>query len=209
MDKNQLEIRKLKISMKTWMLKAVQLMFGSKLVEQQVPGFRSPTSSKSSGILSPAAATFEACKSNRFDDTEELLKRPDVIEFINSVNASIIDKLDGVAAPSPRKIRLSTGVPFLPKSASKMFSPSGFGSPSRGIYGNTAKKIFQEDDFPNGGFDERRIGGGGGRESILFSADLNGAIEVANQLEDSEQLVERMIDVNKISTILHTGVIHN
>lgn len=198
MDKNQIEIRKLKISMKTWMLKAVQLMFGPKLVEQQVPAFRSPTSSKSAGILSPAAATFEAsCKSGKFDDTEELLRRPDVIEFINSVNASIMDKLDGAVGPSPRKIRLSTGVPLLPKSASKMFSPSGFGSPSRGYYGNTAKKMFQEDDFPNGGFDERRFGNGGGRESILMSAELNGALEAANQIEDSEQLVERMIDVSE------------
>ncbi len=198
MDKTQLEIRKLKISMKTWMLKAVQLMFGSKLVEQQVPAFRSPSSSKSAGILSPAAATFEACKSNKYDDMEDLLKRPEVLDFINSVNASICDKLDGTVAPSPRKIRLSTGVPFLPKSGNKMFSPS-FSSPSKGHYGNTAKKIFQEDDFPTGSYDERRVGTGG-RESILITADVTGALEAANQLEDSEQLVGRMIDVSSILT---------
>lgn len=189
------------------MLKAVSLLFplnpdtGTSTQPFQSP---SKTAALKSTLLSPSSATFDAMQNARSTangvlDEEALLKRPEVIEFINSFNASIQDKVD-ITSPSPRKIRLSLGYQNKPmnhyNSAAKV-SPirnNNLFSVKKTLYANN-----QDPDFPVN-FDEIPIfpatGVKAGRESILITAEVNSALEAANNLDETEQLVERMIDVS-------------
>jgi hypothetical protein len=243
MDKQQYELMRLKVTAKVWMMKAVQAIFKSSGMsanglstpsestsnkEDPSKSFRSPTRSTkaaANGLLSPSASTFMECQSaqkgkpvistsaNSSVDDEALLKRPEVQEFINAVNASIMDKLQGsiaVMTPTPRKIRLSMGFTAPANKAnnpgvvSKLFSsPPVKQTKSVKISGavpNTTGKIHEsvlqdfDDDKPNAVMNNRR----GHRESILLTSEITEAMETVHQLDESEQLVERMMDVSKI-----------
>lgn len=237
LDKQQLELKRLRLTAKAWMMKAISLMFGSsaspkegdKDFSSSVPNsFHSPTRTAAKKLLSPSSATFTACRqppslmtsfNSTLSDEEALLRRPEVIEFINTFNASIQEKLD-LASPSPRKIRLSLGFSGYHAggvSGSLLRSPTLKASshPLTGV----KKNLYQQQPsvgedvpsmnafndiptFPSASFKPS------GRESILMTADINNALEAANNLDETEQLVERMIDmVNKEKKLL-AGVHH-
>ena len=223
MDRHQLEVTKLKCAVKTWMMKAVTLMFSGNnspsaasdndaLVSNKP--FTSPTRSVKNTVLSPTASTFlESMKMNASSlsgafDEESLLKRPEVIEFINSVNATIQEKID-ITTPSPRKIRLSLGYPGGNNGAPRIVSPIG-----KSNLFSSKKTFFDRENMPVGQsshqpqeyideFDSIPIfpttGMKAGRESVLMSNEINVALEAATHLDETEQLVERMIDVSCIS----------
>lgn len=243
MDKQQYELMRLKATAKVWMMKAVQAIFKSSTNGLATPcentsskedpskSFRSPTRSAkapANGMLSPSASTFMECQSaqkgkpavstsaNNSADDEALLKRPEVQEFINAVNASILEKLQGsisVMTPTPRKIRLSMGfaAPAAkgnnPAVVSKLFSsPPAKQTKSVKITGavpNTTGKIHEcvlqdfDDDKPCTFMHNRR----GHRESILMTSEITEAMETVNQLDESEQLVERMMNVSVFTLV--------
>jgi kinesin family protein 4/21/27 len=198
MDETQAEMRRLKLGMRTWMLKAVKLAFCP-------PGNTSapPSASKLNGMFSPGAATLlsQMVKSeSQFNsaDEEALLQRPEVIEFIEAINASIKDKVNGFS-PSPRKVRLSLGMnPALQSKAGHHLMSPSFASPRR-----NRLSVLRRVDTPGSSWmphtSEKDEGGfpvASGRESILFGLDLNAALEAAgNNVNDSQALVERMMDV--------------
>ncbi len=98
MDKLQLELRRLKYSVKTWMIKAVAYMFNEKQTRDMQNGL-SPL---------PNVSPVAMAKSSGYSKEDEVLSRPEVIEYINMVNAAIEQKLHGPGVgPSPRKVRLS------------------------------------------------------------------------------------------------------
>jgi hypothetical protein len=211
MDRNQLEMTKLKYAVKTWMMKAVTLMFSGENGNSSIPKppFASPTRSAMKNILSPSSATFEAMQNNSsklsFDD-ETLLKRPEVLEFINSVNASIQEKMES-ATPSPRKIRLSLGGFAKPMSPMKsMNRNNNLFSVKKALYThNSGNALSIETKDPLEDFDDHpmmvfptTLKKGCGRESILVTSEMNVALEAANHLDETEQLVERMIDVSDL-----------
>jgi hypothetical protein len=209
MDRNQLEMTKLKYAVKTWMMKAVTLMFSGENGNFSIPKppFASPTRSAMKNILSPSSATFDAMQNNSSKVCEEtLLKRPEVLEFINSVNASIQEKMES-ATPSPRKIRLSLGGFAKPMSPMKsMNRNNNLFSVKKTLYSNNSGNegaLSIETKDPLEDFDNHPImvfpttmKKGCGRESILVTSEMNVALEAANHLDETEQLVERMIDVS-------------
>eukprot|EP01038_Epipyxis_sp_PR26KG_P009810 gene9810-13201_t len=102
MDKTQIEIRRLKYTVKAWMIKAVVAIFGPvNSTEINSNKFFSPSSKRKNNV-----GGVSDCDENQIDD---LLARADVQEFIQSVNGSINEKLQGFI-PTPRKIRLSGGI---------------------------------------------------------------------------------------------------
>lgn len=212
MDETQAELRRLRMSAKTWMLQAVKLMFSAPPSSSSNGSNNIPTEgalmSPSKGVFSPGAATLLSQMSHQkgsSDDTESLLQRPEVIAFIDSVNASIKERVHGLS-PSPRKVRLSLGAPIVKSShrQSVLLSPS-FQSPSRRLNNNNnPHSHYRRVDTPQTGApswmpsesDAREGPVRGGRESILFSMDLSSALEAAgHNVDDSERLIERMMDV--------------
>jgi kinesin family protein 4/21/27 len=201
MDETQAEMRRLKLGMRTWMLKAVKLAFCPAGNFSSIDG-APPSASKLNGVFSPGAATLLAqlVKSEpqvNSSDEEVLLQRPEVIEFIEAINASIKDKVNGLS-PSPRKVRLSLGMnTALQNRTGHLMSPS-FTSPRR-----NRLSALRRVDTPSCSWmpttSEKEEGGfpvTSGRESILFGLDLNAALEAAdNNVNDSQALVERMMDV--------------
>ena len=97
MDKTQAELTRLRYAVKAWTLKAV-----AHFVEQ-AEGHRTRLSVPLPD-LSPTGNKRES--SLRSSD---LLDRPDVQDYINSVNRAIEDKLESGTAATPRKVRLSMG----------------------------------------------------------------------------------------------------
>ena len=216
MDKTQMEIRKLKLSTRTWMMKAITLMFPHLLEEHQSDSsesvFRSPSSKGGSKniILSPSSATFEAMQQNQNKghsglDEESILRRPEVIEFINSVNSTIQDKFE-LSSPSPRKIRLSTGYHHQPQTGSKghanILSPvknSNLFSVKKQLLANHSHDddidhSYLIDADPMEDFHPFRHG----RESVLNAGIYNVLEAASSNIESSEHLVKRMKNVSAV-----------
>lgn len=90
-------------------MKAVTNIFGNK---------NTAIAANGGGVTTPTkgSQSMDEWQVNALSEDEEaLLNRPDVIDFINSMNASISDKLQH-NEPSPRKVRLSI--------AGGLYSPS-------------------------------------------------------------------------------------
>jgi hypothetical protein len=81
LDKTQQELRKLRMAVKAWMMKAVSVKFDH-LIDHSAP-------------------------ETEGDQVAALLDNPEVKEFVSSVSHVIDGKLDTSSAPSPRKVRLS------------------------------------------------------------------------------------------------------
>eukprot|EP01033_Poteriospumella_lacustris_P010586 gene10587-7533_t len=197
MDETQAELRRLKLGMRTWMLKAVKLAFGPAAASAAVE-CAPPSASKLNGVFSPGAATLMAqLRSHEAGGTEEeaLLQRPEVIQFIEAINASIKEKVSGFS-PSPRKVRLSLGMnPALRAGAGGLGSP-GFASPRRQNRLSVLRRVDTPSWMPPLTAEKDEPFVGHGRESILFGLDLNSALEAAgNNVSDSQVLIERMLDV--------------
>ena len=98
MDKTQAELIRLRYAVKAWTLKAV-----AHFVEQ-TEGQRTRLSLPLPD-LSPTGGKRESSLRSA-----GLLDRPDVQEYIQSVNRAIESKLESGSAATPRKVRLSMGV---------------------------------------------------------------------------------------------------
>jgi len=129
MDKHQLELRRLRYALKAWTINACKHMFGlsksSKNLLSSSSGdsadgqeegdaamaaAASASAAAAALILSPLPNVSPAAKSGR---EEEILRRPEVQEYINAVNAMINEKLqDGIEINASALVRrLSLGTP--------------------------------------------------------------------------------------------------
>lgn len=89
-DKTQLEIRRLKFAVKTWMTKALPLIF-------PLPG---STSGEEGAMKTPSSKQSDQATIN------QLMQNPAVLKYIADIDTEIDGKLKG-AGPTPRKVRLS------------------------------------------------------------------------------------------------------
>ncbi len=215
MDKLQLELRRLKYSVKTWMIKAVAYMFNERQ-NRDIQNGLSPLPN-----VSPVAMS----KSSGYSKEDEVLSRPEVIEYINMVNAAIEQKLHGPGVgPSPRKVRLSVCNPpaFLSPVNHKPFQrplqSKVVNNDDRPIHGVAAGDSDDEgcDDNDNDlnmsaanisfadsmfGYDHNSAIAKSkkGRESVLNVMGINReSVFEAQDPEETEKLVARMLTlVNK------------
>lgn len=97
MDKTQAELIRLRYAVKAWTLKAV-----AHFVEQ--------TDGQRTRVSLPLPELSPMGKRENSMRNGDLLDRPDVQDYIKSVNRAIEDKLEAGAAATPRKVRLSMGV---------------------------------------------------------------------------------------------------
>lgn len=93
MDQTQLELRKLKMANNIWMMRALTLAFSNTVTNNLCLEDTSYT--KPPSYSCPI-----------YEDPEELMTRPDVMDYIATVNKSINDRVNG-SGPTPRKVRIS------------------------------------------------------------------------------------------------------
>ena len=231
MDKAQQELRHLKYAVKTWMLKAISQKFGVRLSSSEFRKNAATLGSMTSPLpcLSPVpslrGAPNSTSKVGNNDFNNELIaimQRPEVQEYMNTVNKAINEKLLVGCAPSPRKVRLSL--------AGELASPYRTPSSKRALQG-VAKKLLMPVDRVKAAWDEVPVGGavsvrrampiireysddgedfmsegnlfrnagaagtrgrGRGRESVLFAAALE---KRDDDPDETERLVARMLQV--------------
>lgn len=167
-DKTQQELRYLKYSVKTWMMKAITHIFTDRVKRLSIAEPMTPLPNESSPVKS-----------------DDIFQRPDVQDYIQSINKAIQEKIQG-ANPTPRKVRLSVIGPFL--------SPQ---RPNKGLK-IMQELNMNDADHHDGNrmldsiepFSHR----GGGRESILFAGNIQHAYEVPDP-EETEKLVSRMLEM--------------
>lgn len=215
MDKQQAELRRLKYAVKAWMIKAVGQLFG--------PGGRSASAANDdesqegdaaagslrSLLLSPLPSVSPAAnKSGGRED--EILRRPDVQDYINAVNAAIQEKLGG--QPSPVRSRLSLGTP--PRHAYASYARRPHGHAAESVVQRLAGGADRKDDAGLGSIregEEEEFGADGAyggfglgprnpaRESVLHSVSTMAAREAAameaRDPEETERLVSRMLEM--------------
>eukprot|EP00600_Ochromonadales_sp_CCMP1393_P010158 CAMPEP_0174964600 /NCGR_PEP_ID=MMETSP0004_2-20121128/5962_1 /TAXON_ID=420556 /ORGANISM="Ochromonas sp., Strain CCMP1393" /LENGTH=1439 /DNA_ID=CAMNT_0016213327 /DNA_START=197 /DNA_END=4513 /DNA_ORIENTATION=- len=114
-DKIQREIQRLRMAVKVWTTKAVTSIFGTAAATAAATTTAaSPT--KDGEVSQQEAAVTAAAETAAVVTAEseaDLMRRPEVAQFIASVNASISEKVVGVA-PTPLKGRLSMGALLSP-----------------------------------------------------------------------------------------------
>lgn len=212
MDKGQLEIRRLKYAVRTWMVKAVGHLFGAS---------RKPFESEADDEH-PHLATMCLSPMSGSSNEEDILKRPEVQQYIESVNATIVQKLEGTG-PSPRRVRLSIISPTFkrmgkaqqPERSDKVkmveikphhLLPAHTQQPSDDLeldedaFSSVTADLFPGDDLHR---DERPINPlvrqnpakGGKRESVLNTEYIKDRALDSQDPEESEKMVSRMIEV--------------
>lgn len=218
MDKQQLEVRRLKYAVKAWMINACKHMFGlSNTVQRQLEDGGGGFSRSAALMLSPLPNVSPAAKGGKED---EILRRPEVQDYINAVNAMISEKLRGGSEEATAIIRrLSVGTP--PRHAY-----SGH-SASRRTHGDSSvvQRLAMErsdlapgsmpcireneelDDDETGFRSESLFGDGHAmgnhgrnhhRESVLHTMSMRDSMFEATAPEETERLVTRMLEmVNK------------
>eukprot|EP01035_Chromulina_nebulosa_P029303 gene29303-38828_t len=97
LDKNQLEIRRLRLVARAWMQRAVSLLF-----ENRLSSSIDRSSSTSIHAFYPPSWSLSDAEEDR------LLSFPEVARYVDAMNQSVAESLGG-CAPIPRKIRLSSG----------------------------------------------------------------------------------------------------
>jgi len=169
-DKTQQELRYLKYSVKTWMIKAITHMFSDAMKKEYTKEPMTPLPNE----LSPSKT-----------DKDDIFQRSDVQEYIQTINKAIQEKIQG-ANPTPRKVRLSVVGPFL--------SPQ---RPTRGLKFMQELRVTDgENDQSGSMFDsiEPFNHRAGGRESILHVGNIQNVYEVPDP-EETEKLVSRMLEM--------------
>mmetsp|Transcript_22914 Transcript_22914/g.33487 ORF Transcript_22914/g.33487 Transcript_22914/m.33487 type:complete len:1633 (+) Transcript_22914:1-4899(+) len=183
MDKHQLEVRRLKYAVKTWMTKALMHMFGNKGSGGSGQGDDDDNPRES--FLPDVAINDTASPSDYSRGPgSEIFMRPEVQQYIYNVNEKINTILQtGGCHPSPRKVRLSI-----------MPSPRTRGTEAGATFSHVKRRLqFNDDEAPVGGkrLDRRSLSG------ITEEDDHGGlsGIEDFQSPEETEKLVSRMIEL--------------
>ena len=176
MDRQQLELRRLKYSMQAWMLKAVSMAFDGRA--ELSGGVQSPLP-----CVSPARGSTSA--------GPELLLRPEVQDYISQVTLQIEERLrDSAPTPLLHRVRLSV----LPS----------FHSPMRGLAQPPPKPnadVDTDESFRGGHLADALFSEGslrlrsGHRDSVLTSIKGRDSVFEAQDPEETERLVARMIEM--------------
>ena len=177
-DKQQMELRRLKYAVKTWMTKAVYHLFAE---PKEGAKDHSDDISVPNVSLTDLSSPLLDGKTKAGDGTGgaavELFKRPEVQHYIQSINDKISAQLEGGLCPSPRKLRLS--VMPSPRTRTGLAMES---SPSK-----VSRQL-----FPG----EKNLGVAANPSRRRSMEKCMAVME--NDSEETEQLVSRMIElVNK------------
>jgi hypothetical protein len=184
MNKAQQELRYLKYCVKAWTLKAIKQKFPELFLnESAAGGMGSPLPS-----LSPMPRKGVLPK--EVDDLSTIMRHPQVIEYMNTVNKSIEDKLLTNSKPSARKVRLSIagGSPYRTTSSKRNLN-------------GVAKKLNMPGDGRKTAWDEQPVESKTSMPVIREEGDEGYLSEGRDYFGDQECIV----NTNLNSTIKRSG----
>ena len=180
-DKHQLELRRLKYAVKTWMTKAVFQLFAdpTSTVDKQNDEDISVMNVSLTDLSSP-----QVDGKAKGGATAELFNRPEVQHYIQSINEKIAAQMEGGLCPSPRKLRLS----IMPSPRNRSGNSIESASPTK-----VSRQLFGKGD--NALTSPRSGVVVGGNPSRRRSMEKCMAVMEGGDSEETEQLVSRMIEL--------------
>ena len=170
-DKHQLELRRLKYAVKTWMSKAITHMFSDQSTSNANRLDVDDTSLQSISLTELSSP--QAKGNSRSGSTRELFNRPEVQEYVQRINDMINAQLEGGLSSSPRKLRLSI-----------MPSPRTRGGDISASPAKAGRELFRRDSSD-------------GMNLCVENASRRRSLAKCHAVleSDSEQLVSRMMEL--------------